>query len=518
MDNQPYLGMNLAPVNDWGRSIPFLDVFKGSRPWVWSDKFTPITNNIDPDGWLTDVTPPSDKATNAIATTLLFTNQEKIGPTGRYIVSYDGEGEIKYRLNARKIKELSSPGRDCIEVSNRTNGGVFLEIVSTDPGKTGNYIRNIRIFRDNSISSSSLTPSTPGETESHMTGFNPQYLKAIAPFSVIRFMDWMRINGSAQENWMDRSKLTSAQWTTEKGIPVEAMIDLINQTDLIPWFNIPHRATDEYVREFAKVVRDKIRDNRKIYIEYSNEVWNTIFPQTKWVIDRAAAENLHFIEWFARRSAEVCKIWKEVLGDRAIGVLSTQAANVRLGKIAIDYLKKTNNLHNINAIAIAPYFGSYLGDPKYLPQLENFSLDDLFLELTMGGMVKKPDGSALVPSGALSQSFQWMRNYRDLTSKNNLPLIAYEGGQHLAGYRGAQNSDNLRSLFTLANQDPRMGELYRQYLLYWYRIGGGLFCHYNDMSMIARSGSWGAMEHLNDTSNPKYRALIQFSDKDLFSL
>jgi hypothetical protein len=45
---------------------------------------------------------------------------------------------------------------------------------------------------------------------------------------------------------------------------------------------MPHQASDEYVRQFALLVKEKLDPSLKVYIEYSNEVWNGIFAQHRY--------------------------------------------------------------------------------------------------------------------------------------------------------------------------------------------------------------------------------------------
>ena len=68
------------------------------------------------------------------------------------------------------------------------------------------------------------------------------------------------------------------------GVPIEVMINLANTLHGDPWFCIPHQATDDYVRQFAALLRARLDPTLRPHIEYSNEVWNTSFAQTQWAI------------------------------------------------------------------------------------------------------------------------------------------------------------------------------------------------------------------------------------------
>ena len=46
-----------------------------------------------------------------------------------------------------------------------------------------------------------------------------------------------------------------------------------------PWFCIPHAASDDWVTGFATLLLNTLRPDLRVYIEYSNEVWNNGFPQ-----------------------------------------------------------------------------------------------------------------------------------------------------------------------------------------------------------------------------------------------
>lgn len=57
------------------------------------------------------------------------------------------------------------------------------------------------------------------------------------------------------------------------------MIQLCNLLGAAPWFSLPYAATDDYILQFAQLVKATLRADVPIYLEYSNEVWNGLFPQ-----------------------------------------------------------------------------------------------------------------------------------------------------------------------------------------------------------------------------------------------
>jgi hypothetical protein len=71
-------------------------------------------------------------------------------------------------------------------------------------------------------------------------------------------MDWGATNVSPIVEWADRSHVADVTYATPAGVPIEVMIDLANTLHVDPWFCIPHQASDDYVRRFATLVRDRL--------------------------------------------------------------------------------------------------------------------------------------------------------------------------------------------------------------------------------------------------------------------
>jgi hypothetical protein len=90
-------------------------------------------------------------------------------------------------------------------------------------------------------------------------------------------MDWMATNLDLSGSWDSRPKLDDRTFTI-KGAPAELMIELINELGSDMWISIPHAAEDEYISSLADLLKNTLRPDVKIYIEYSNEVWGTLFP------------------------------------------------------------------------------------------------------------------------------------------------------------------------------------------------------------------------------------------------
>jgi Fe-S cluster biogenesis protein NfuA len=532
------LGMNLSPVTDWTDEDPFLDFFKMSREWIplcdpstdsscttWWDTGEQNSIELDENGWVKRLPAVADAPMFTRVATLMMTadtDNPHNDYTGAYIVLYDGEGEIGYSNGGAKVS--GSPGRDVITVAK--DGHLQLTITRTDPNGTGNYLRNIRVVRQ---AHESLLGSRT---------FNPAWLAKLDGFRTLRFMDWMRTNGSRQQDFGNRPKVTDARYTSDQGVPLEAMVNLANAADSEPWFNMPHKATDDYVARFAAYVRVNLGAHLKVYVEYSNEIWNGAFSQGSDIESWAQAElpggsDSGFtkrINWHGKRSAEVCRIWKNAFGDQAnrvICVLGAQAANSWTASQALEcplyqpYLGgKTCREMGLNAVAIAPYFGGYLGSAAFKDQVKTLTVNDLFTEINEGGVVRDTnpsDWDSVPAGGALTEAFHWMDDYDSLARAKDVRVLAYEGGQHLVGAGDAQNDPDIEALFKAANRDSRMGEAYTAYLNHWKSEPSGgmaLFVPFLLAQRYGKFGSWGTLEYIDQPSSPKYDALTAFASSN----
>jgi hypothetical protein len=467
----PRLGVNLAAVNDWSREWPFVDVFKSSRPW-----FTTGDGKVEYDDHGNPLPKPGRPAQ-----TLMVRELDGHYPGGAYVATYEGAGKVEMsRWDVGRVVK-SAPGRVEVEVK-PGDGGLQLEITEADPKDP---VRNVHVWM-------------PGKEKAD-SPFHPLFRERLKPFGVLRFMDWQRTNNSTTAKWSPRPTPDDARYSTDAGVPLEVMIDLANACKADPWFCMPHLADDEYVREFARVVKGRLDPGLKVYVEYSNEVWNGQFAQTRWAQEQGRKLKLgdpEGLRFYARRSVEAFKIWEEVFGgtDRLVRVLGGQFANPWVSEQVLSWEDAGKHA---DALAVAPYFGNRFGDPKTADDVAKLTVDRLLDELN--DEVKGP-------------SRETMQKQAETAAKYHVALIAYEGGQHLAGFAGAENNEALTNLFLAANRHPRMYDLYREHLKNWSASGGGLYVAYSNVARPGKWGCWGALEYQDQPAEaaPKYRALIDF--------
>lgn len=476
------IGVNLNGVADWSTELPFVDVFKTARKWDGHQDGTDSKDDaaltLTPEGEVVSLQP------GQYANTLVLDNGGHY-PDGQYVLLYDGQGKLAVDFAGTIVSQ--SPGRMVVKVVRNTDG-VRITLRETNPA---NPVRNIRL----------LMPGT--EKTSKTQPFYKGFLARLAPFKVLRFMDWQGTNGSPLTSWSERTTLNSYSQQTDKGVALELMIQLANTAHADPWFTMPHQATDDYVRQFATMVRDRLDPSLKVHIEYSNEVWNYSFEQANYAAQQGLKQGLDndkytaVAKYYAKRSVEIFNIWEAVFkgNDRLVRVLSWQAVNPDWGDTVLSY---NNAYKHADAYAIAPYFnaGSFMEAGNLDHTLK--ATPDQVIEAMRQGILKSNE--LIVASSKLAKKY-------------GLRLFAYEGGQDLSAHWVPSDKEKpLNALFLAASRSPRMRDLYKEYLNQWKAAGGGLLNQYNDVSIYVKWGHWGLLEYQDQPINtaPKYQGVMDF--------
>src|SRR5207248_1002992 len=150
--------------------------------------------------------------------------------------------------------------------------------------------------------------------------------------------------------------------------------------------------------------------------------------------------------WFAKRTVEMCTIWKSAWGPDAGRVKCVMGGWTNNGNnwnnLTLDcalYAADRGGRscdQDVDYLATAPYMGGYIGNEIFQSQVETWSLDTLFQEMEFGGILYDPNciGWQCAPqNGALAQAFSFMDADIAIATAHNLPLVAYEGGEELIG-------------------------------------------------------------------------------------
>jgi len=476
------LGINLGGVRYWSTEIVFVDLFKHSQTWKSQapgkeyGQGGPL--DLTEDGWVRSLADGGQFADSIILSPI-----KDRYPGGIYTCLYDGKGQLKFAHGTKVIEK--KPGRIQVKISPDQNL-LTLAITETDPKDP---VRNIRFI-------------LPGFDQMyHERPFHPEFLKRWEKFKTIRFMDWQQTNGSQQQDWSDRPTPAMQTQGSRRGIALEYMIQLANTLNADPWFCMPHLATDDYVRKFAQMVKQQLKPNLKIYVEYSNECWNSMFGQARYCREKGKELGLSDndyqaqLRFYSSRCVEIFKMWEQVFGgtEQLVRVLAAQSANPWTSIQVMDF---QDACKHADVLGIAPYFGNALGSPKRQDEVAEMTVDEVL------------DACA----GFIEKNNATIAKQAQQAEERGLRLVAYEGGQHLVGHGGAQENKTLEQLFHTANRHPRMKKLYLDYLRGWKQAGGTMMAMFSSMGRYSKWGSWGLMEYHSQpvSEAPKYQAVLQF--------
>jgi len=558
-------GMNLTSVISYTPEMPTIDLMKKASAWITQcqsgsncagftggasayDTLEEAHLNLDANGWVQSL-PASTDSTVKYRTVTTKLAEGGVQLAGTYTVLYDGQGTITYGGPVTKIASQSSAGRDVITIASSPNA-VFLNITSTTPT---NYIRNIRVYMPGGACKSDLTTYVSDASGCNAstgafvafenfpagTVWHPAFLASVKGFRALRFMDWAQTNTSTIANWADRSPATARTWNSTTGVPLEMMFDLASKAGADAWMNIPTYATDDYVHQFGKLAHANLASGSKLDIEYSNEVWNYGFAQASYALQQARTlwssgqpnpnDSVMQLNWYALRLAQVCNIVKSEFGadaSRVQCVSNTQAAvswntdQVMQCTYAQSTLGKACSKF-IDVVAIAPYFGGYIGNTAdSTAMLTNWTtnsdggLTELFEEITgtnpvTGAAITAPMAAVgdHAQSGALAEAYGWMVATKAVAAKYGLPMWAYEGGQGLI-----PSAPGALTLMAAANRDARMGTVYETMMKNWQSAGGQTFALFADVGAYGSAGFWGLRETQFSTS-PKWSVALEYRDK-----
>ncbi len=508
--------MNFGYNRDWVAEYKCADWFKVSRPWIsgvpngtWDDG---RAIDVDQKGWVRST------LANQIARTIFGGYRNLKLPDGEYTITYDGNGEggrIVYGGHATLVS--ASPGRHVVRVTTQTigtdtDGQWWMGLQNVDPT---NPIINIKV----------APPGLAGQLST--TTFNPAFTSRLTPWSTFRFMNTLDTNGGADAlvNWQDRPHMDDARWYAI-GMPLEACIQLCNEQNADFWYNIPSHASDDFVHQAAKLIRDTLNPALRCYVEYTNEVWNggVYVATADYVRAQGLARgygrsrvggtvdsNLAMIQYYAQRSAEVGDIFAQEFGvnwrSRLTRVIAGQCGNSWVLQQALQFIVPGTTVpvgRRVDAAAIAPYFNwRFPGGPASqteVNRLNMLTMDQLFAEIN----------STLLPS--MYQGIAANRNV--INAYAGLKMVAYEGGQHLITPSGATNTVPLEVMFNAMNIDPRMKTIYTAMHNEWKRQGGQLYMAFTevDTASIGARGRFGILRWLDEplATSPKRQALEEY--------
>jgi hypothetical protein len=515
----PTLSFNLATPHDYNPGLQFIDLMKMMRPWIghkdrhgWggmNENDLREGGYLDADGWVKSIPDGFDRV-GTIWTWSDFSESTGTDHAGRYVIRYNGSGELGLRGGAR----LVSSRHGHIIFENLDASTFILDIIETDPEKTGDYIRDITIIAEKHVDLF------------HAGGvFNPDWIELVQDARGIRFMDWMYTNGSKMVSWNEMPSVNGP--FSGRGIPIEYMVRLANELGADPWFTMPHLADETFVRNFATFVRDNLDPALTVRVEYSNEVWNFAFEQTHWLREQASKHwgADAYIDYHTKKAVETALIWEEVYGDEAsnsrlTNVLGTFLVNPWVTKRLLEAPAWLENEPDkyvdprtiFEEVATSVYFGfATVGDEQLRAELiANINNPSVDTEKWLAERLLDSKYNNSIPQVAAM-----LKETAQIVHSSGLRLVAYEGGQHLHhsfAVRGLTDADisaldDFMFDFVRGNE---MALLYQELWHVWKQYGDDAFMQFVDIQSSSRWGTWGLWNGLSDNS-PRAETLMQLN-------
>jgi hypothetical protein len=513
------LGTNVAGVAYWTSEQPFLNIFKTAGGWSTitlgsnsdtNEEVALYQHFLDSNGYPTTLTPGGSYQFNALSVLVLRLSSPYYSSpyylAGDYLLQWNGSANFSYGFDPGSGMCTSSPCK--ITVTSPSGQGIFLKMQCTGTGCPGGsaYATNISLIYCGTYNSSAPAGQQCSATNSAgvtydtllsqcnsgtlTSCFNPAFLNLIQPFKTLRFIDWMNTAGNFQTNWTDRPQVGWVFWDDSRtnatingadprsfsdGVPAEVMFALCNVLNADCWFNMPPLATDDYVTQFATLAHSMLNSNLKVYVEYANELWNSVFAQQQpgntgapldlasvWTQLETLGENTYpglagnpwgaAFQYGIMRMVQVGHDWKSAWGSdaaRVIRLAGGQNGYTYRNQWILTSLPNGSSVgggsqggptywygttggtvgQNVDAFAVAPYFG--YGVPDAWTGFADKGLTALFTEINSGGLIADTVGcttggtiAASTCSGVISSPANGATIAFTLPDNNNTTILS----------------------------------------------------------------------------------------------
>lgn len=305
------------------------------------------------------------------------------------------------------------------------------------------------------------------------------------------------------------------------------------------WFCMPAAANDDFVTKFAQAVLygvdatgnpyaspqaapvvPPVAADRKIYLEYANEVWNSSFEGFQFVTQQAQAAGLHphgldeeFAKQWAVETRRDFDLWTQAFAaagepDRLRRVAAIQAGNRFISPIFLKQMV-VGGVPQFDVISPAFYVGVDFSGYNAATTKDKI-IDDLFA--TMNANLD-PAITTFLPNTqyqVIGPKGDWLL-WKQFADQYGADLIAYEGGQSITA---PSISVPWYDDYLAAERDPRMYDFYKAWLgAVFDTVDADGVNIFSSVDLISQFGAWGYLEYQDQplANAPKYRAIIDFS-------
>jgi len=501
------IGINLGmPWYDYDPLKIFADAVKQARgfigfrpdnPW-WNDD----TVAVDADGW-----PLAD------AGLVIYHGAARMSGTYRLYFTTQNPSvdartvEVQYlwATSASGTNQTYDAATNTVHYDVRVVGDELkLNFVNTNGG-----VKHVKLMRPTALNS-----TTPYDTS---VTFTTPALDLCRRFSTLRFM---QVGNALADNmvadWGDRTKpsyscqqVRSFGGGGSVGVAYEYMVQLCNAVDADIYVCVPFLATDAFVDSLATLLKNTLEPERKIYVEFSNELWNggSVYDANR-NHDSAVAEvnrggsPLNFDgqtnEWFwawrrnGRRSMEISRIYRRVFGDAAMmtrvrPLLECQQGNGQASfseplHLLLDYYNNPEHVSDPHPPSYYFYGGGGSGYFEFDGSAT--TLDQIWTSGTM-------DTAEFIRTR--------LKTDIDYCATFGLKRVAYESGTEFSAVN--------RTLCNQAWFDDRITSALIDHHNAWSHYGGGLSCYFTLTGWGFEDLRTSFITSIDSLTTPKLRAL-----------
>ena len=486
------IGTNLGGLADWSFERPFRNLMKHVRPrpipytencfcWGIDSLFEELM--FDPSGYPLKI-PQMTSAGESYLRFVISTGGGNLRPGYTYLLLYDGTGVLQLQGTVNILSNVE--GR--VEFSATAAENIWFNLVYSselDP------VRNIRLIRQEDEGEDLTTAP-----------FYGGFLEKIAPFKMLRFMDWGATNNNNIVHWGDRKDTSWFSYATSTGVPYEMMIRLANQSKKDVWICVPHAADDHFVKQMASLFKQYLDPSLTIYLEYSNEVWNWIFAQATYN-DQHRPTNLNYARAYAEKARRVFKLWHDEFGtdkDRVKRVLGLQTLYNSLNEDILGQLDQGSW-----DIGAATHYIALNHSANGSPVLHAGS--------TASDVLENAENEWLSTISSIRKDYDQIRLF-------GKQIMTYEGGQHFVGNVFGVPYSYQEAMWD-AQYNSGMYDLYDMVLdsiRSWGCVLAGNFSLAGKQESVY--GSWGVLSDIDQeppyfSTAPKYQALLDNISGDM---
>lgn len=326
----------------------------------------------------------------------------------------------------------------------------------------------------------------------------------------VRYMNFTGTNGSdpdypAKSLWSERKLPTDASQVgigsigKRGGACWEHVIELANRSQIDPWINVPISADQDYVTQLATMLLNDLDPNLNIYVESSNEVWNTApgFEQSQYNQADANARGIGEHENHARRAVELAQVFESVFGSGSLNnrIRVMLCSHKPMAKWWVEpmlqYVQSNFGTPSdyIYSISSQTYFGGGHDAGEDTTKIINDCLASIQSQLDE-------------QSGNEAGRIQWIQKANDWNLKGG--YSSYEGGPDHGGGSTTNIANRIRAERSEGMCDAMRYNLDDGFI----QLGGTLAMQFTLTSAYTRYGCWGLTDDVNHPyRNHKYACL-----------